>query len=63
MQVSQYESGLRSNSVRAREPDSKTLSLTRRLFFILKLNAGDMLVLPFVLSEEYINILRLRNWT
>ena len=48
MQVSQYESGLRSNSFRAREPDSKTLRLTRRLFLILKLNADDMLVLLFV---------------
>ena len=61
MQVSQYESGLRSNSFRARESDSKTSRLTRRLFLILKLNAEDMLVLPFVLSKEYIYILRLRK--
>ena len=54
MQVSQYESDLRSNSFRAPEPDWKTLRLTRRLFLILKLNADDMLVLPFVLRKAYI---------
>ena len=60
MQVSQYESGLRSNSFRAREPDSKTLRLTRRLFLILKLNADDMSS-HLCSSKEYIYILRLRN--